>query len=129
MKLQDFVKDSETFAEFGRDLYDHIGCGPYVIAVLNDGTELYYEDDAAKTVPLSTLIQGIKLGSIIEGWDGDGITPILITDPSTFYEAAIALDQTIDAILEIIEDDDDLIAYDLISTWQETWRGTKAIIN
>jgi len=68
MRLKDFTittDETMTLAQFGRVVYKFTDCGPWIAAVMPDGTETYYED-GDEVLP-DDEIQGLKIGSIVEG--------------------------------------------------------------
>lgn len=127
--LNDFTAGL-TFAEWGRGIYDDTGCGPRVTVVLPDNSEVEYDDTEAHLGP-DTQIKGVLLGSIVEGMDGDGATPVLITNPELFDECLEDLDGTIDTVCKLMNEDEDLsiendIAIaDLLASWHCAWNTRK----
>ena len=73
-KLIDEHSYDGTLFSFGRNIYKATACGPWITFVLSDGSEVYYEDQAAK-VTLEELeerglsVVGLNIGSIVEGSD------------------------------------------------------------
>lgn len=75
----------ETFYRFGRCLYKYTDCGPWVVAVLLDGTEVYYESAEGNALSMDTVVDHVRVGSIVEGSDVE-IGPYEVTDPKDFYK-------------------------------------------
>jgi len=59
----------DTLYGVGRSIYKYTGCGPWTVAVLANGQEVYYQDERAHAVTMSTRIRCIRVGSIVEGTD------------------------------------------------------------
>ena len=81
----------ESFGQFGRCLYKYTDCGPWVVAILPDGTEIYYEDQKAYELPIDTEVRALKVGSIVEGSEYY-VGPFEITDPKEFWPTVEAVD-------------------------------------
>lgn len=73
LKDWDFV-GVDTFYQLGRAIYKGTPCGPWIVAVLADGTEVYYESEEANKITKFTPIRMIKVGSIVEGSDCEATT-------------------------------------------------------
>ena len=81
MTLRDFdFIGVENFAQFGRAIYKGVSCGPWIVAILPDGEEVYYEDEKARTITSDTEIVAVKVGSIVEGSDAE-VPAVLVDDP------------------------------------------------
>lgn len=76
----------DTFYEFGRCLYKHTPCGPWVVAVLPDGARVYYESEEGNALSMDTEVQAVEVGSIVEGSEVE-VGPFKITDPAVFWDA------------------------------------------
>lgn len=74
VKLIDKHSYDGTLYSFGHLIYKETVCGPWVTFVLSDGSEVYYETEAAK-VTLEELearglsVVGLNIGSVVEGSD------------------------------------------------------------
>lgn len=89
-KLKEWTKTIDpkmNLWQFGRSIYKYTDCGPWIKAILWDGREVYYEDEEATKIGPDHRIQAIVVGSIVEGWDGDGVGPIEVTNPKNLMEA------------------------------------------
>lgn len=75
----------ENFHEFGRCLYKYTDCGPWVVAVLMDGQEIYYDNKEAWELPMDTEVRYLKVGSIVEGSDVE-VGPYEVEDPKEFWK-------------------------------------------
>ena len=73
----------EHFYSFGRCLYKYTDCGPWVVAVLMDDREVYYEDKEAWELPMETEVKYLRVGSIVEGSDVE-VGPYDVEDPKEF---------------------------------------------
>lgn len=87
--------DYESFGSFGRALYKYTGCGPWVVAVLLDGREIYCEDKEAWKLPMETEVQYLRVGSIVEGSDVD-VGPFDVEDPKEFWGTVKQIDEECD---------------------------------
>ena len=85
----------DSFYDFGRCLYKYTDCGPWVTAVLLDGTEVYYEDREARELPMSTVVDHVKVGSIVEGSDVY-VGPFDVHDPKKFGKVVESIDDEAD---------------------------------
>lgn len=89
-KLREFSEPfgcgDESFYRLGRSVYKYTDCGPWMTAVLPDGEEIYYESERANSIGPDTEIAYLVVGSIVEGWDGDGVGPIEVHDPKNLSE-------------------------------------------
>jgi hypothetical protein len=126
LELSDFlsVTRNSTFAEMGR--YLNKGCGFRSTVLLKNGVEVEYDDDEARTLPIHTEIEGIYLGTIIEGADGDGISRALIRDPAKWDDAVEDLDGTSSSVWDLVNkedftDEDDMIQAELSASWTIAW--------
>ena len=79
----------ENFYQFGRCLYN-TDCGPWVVAVLPDGTEIYYDSDEGSKLPIDTEVDYLQVGSIVEGSDYY-VGPLDVTDPKDFWDVVKAV--------------------------------------
>ena len=74
VKLIDKLSYDGTLYSFGHLIYKETVCGPWVTFILSDGSEVYYETEAAK-VTLEELearglsVVGLNIGSSVEGSD------------------------------------------------------------
>jgi hypothetical protein len=75
----------ENFAQLGRAVYEGTECGPWMVAILPDGTEVYYEDEEARAILPETQLKAIKVGSIVEG-SGAEAAPRVCEDPAKLSE-------------------------------------------
>jgi hypothetical protein len=110
-KLREFSESfgcgNDSFSKFGRSIYKYTPCGPWLVAVLLDGDEVYYEDGKADTIKPDTEIAAIKVGSIVEGWDCDGVGPILVQDPKNLAEAITDVNDAASAIWEEVNESEE----------------------
>lgn len=80
-KISDFDDcGHDSFGEFGRCLYKYTSCGPWVVAVLPGGREVYYESKEAYELPMDTEVECLRVGSIVEGSDVY-VGPFDVSDP------------------------------------------------
>lgn len=79
----------ETPYQLGRALYKYTDCGPWTAFVVPGRESVYYNSELAnQPIPKCT---GVEIGSIVEGYDGDGVGPFTLTFPFTSEQ----LDQTV----------------------------------
>ena len=103
-----------TFAEFGQRAYDWNACGPWAVAILADGTEVYYEDDEAYDIGPDTELKGIKIGSVVEGYDG--VLPnVTCTDRTELMLAYDVIGEACSTIFGYLEHEDDEDIPDVVS--------------
>ena len=76
---------------------------PWVVA-LPDGRELYYEDKEAWEYAGDQPIVGVRLGSIVEGWDGE-LPPYECYNREEFDKALEELEETTSYIWELANGD------------------------
>lgn len=81
-----------NFYQFGRCLYKYTGCGPWVVAVLLDGTEVYYKSAEGDALSMDTVVDYVKVGSIVEGSDVE-IGPYEVHDPAEFWDTVTTVDE------------------------------------
>lgn len=84
-KLSDISKEYSSFYRFARNVYKYTACGPWVRAVLPDGTKVYYESDEGYALPMDTVVDHVEVGSIVEGSDVE-VGPYEVHDPKDFWE-------------------------------------------
>jgi hypothetical protein len=89
-KLSELCGHHDTFYRFGRSLYKYTDCGPWVVAVLLDGTDIYYESDDARSLLMDTVVDHVRVGSIVEGSDVD-VGPFEVHDPTEFFDTVQAV--------------------------------------
>lgn len=92
-KISDFDDcGHDSFGEFGRCLYKYTDCGPWVVAVLKDGREIYYGDKEAWELTMDTEIKCLRVGSIVEGSDVE-VGPFDVEDPKEFSATIKQIDE------------------------------------
>ena len=112
MTLNEFVGyEVDSFGSWGRSVYKYTDCGPWVVALLPDGSELYYEDREAWDYTGDQLITGVRLGSIVEGWDGE-LPPYECHSREEFDKALEELNDTCCSIWDTANSDHFLICKD-----------------
>lgn len=80
----------ENFGRFGRCIYKYTDCGPWVVAVLPNGEEIYYESKEAYELPIDTEVEALKVGSIVEGSEYY-VGPFDVIDPKDFWQTVEAV--------------------------------------
>lgn len=85
LHLSAISRDVETFAELGRAVYKYTDCGPWISAILADGTEVYYGSVEAQALSMQTVVRAVKVGSIVEGSDVE-IGPYMVTRARDFWK-------------------------------------------
>ncbi len=108
-KLKEWTKGIDptmNFARFGRSIYKYTDCGPWLVAVLWNGREVYYEDAEAQKIGPDHRIMAIKVGSIVEGWDADGVGPIEVTDPKKLMDAVEEINEACCAIWKEVNEEE-----------------------
>lgn len=75
----------DNFHDFARNVYKYTDCGPWIRAVLTDGTIVYYRDKSAYTLPMDTEVDHVEVGSIVEGSDVE-VGPYEVYDPKEFWK-------------------------------------------
>lgn len=109
-KLKEWTKTidpSMNFARFGRSIYKYTDCGPWIKAVRWNGQEVYYEDKEAQEIGPDHRIQAMLVGSIVEGWDGDGVGPIEVTDPKLLFQAIEEVNEACGLIWKEVNENED----------------------
>lgn len=118
-KLKEWTKTidpSMNLYHFGWSIYKYTDCGPWIKAVRWNGQEVYYEDALAHKIGPDHRIESMLVGSIVEGWDGDGVGPIEVTDPKLLFQAIEEINDAACAIWKEVnekEDWDDMLVADI----------------
>lgn len=127
MTVDEFVGYAvDSFGDWGRSVYKYTGCGPWTVALLPDGRELYYEDREAYEYKGDQPIVGVRLGSIVEGWDGE-LPPYDCYTREEFDKALEELEDITSNIWELANGDFFSINRDgkSIGTAQNVWGDIK----
>ena len=105
MTVNEFVGyEVESFAQWGRAVYKWTDCGPWTATLLPDGREVYYEDAEAREIKGTDLIVGVRLGSNVEGWDGE-LPPYYCYSREEFDKALEELEEITSNIWELANGD------------------------
>jgi hypothetical protein len=108
-KLKEWTKTidaSMNLYQFGRSIYKYTDCGPWIRATLWDGQKIYYEDEEAEKIGPNHRIMAIEVGSIVEGWDGDGVGPIEVTSPKLLFDAVEEVNEACCAIWKEVNEEE-----------------------
>lgn len=112
--LKEFFPDHENLARAGRALYKYTDCGPWIVAILQDNSEVYYDTRKGESIQPDTPVRAIKIGAIVEGMDGD-ISPCIVYDPKYLYEALDNLDEIHGELFDITNNTNEEEAMEYIS--------------
>lgn len=104
LHLAHISRDFTTFADLGRAVYKYTDCGPWIVAVLLDGSEVYYTSPEAHALSMDTVVRAIRVGSIVEGSDAD-VGPYEVTRARDFWPTVERVNE--EAVIEWHDANDD----------------------
>lgn len=109
-KLKEWSKPfgcaGESLYRLGRTIYKYTDCGPWIKAIRWNGQEVYYESEEANKIGPDYRIMAIEVGSIVEGWDCDGVGPITVTSPKLLSQAIEEVNEAACAIWKEVNENE-----------------------